>query len=108
MTGHWLHHAHESFIQTVICQEISAEYYAFPDSSLKKIYEDIGAHEHELDDRQLRQKPDISIWYKSKRDIYAILEIKKAWQSAPVLADSKKIKMIAAGKGRKLGYLLVL
>lgn len=109
MTGWWLSHGPESFIMCSVAGMIAkkANFYVFIEASPKRIREER--------EEQLRGRPpanhgqrfDIVVWKKSKNDIRAIIEVKRAWSIADLRGDRKKIsKYLASNKFVNTGYLL--
>jgi hypothetical protein len=109
MTGWWLSHGPESFVICEVANEIvkKANFSVFIEVSPKKI---LFEREEKLRGRRpanYGQRFDIVVWHKSRNDIRAIVEIKRAWSVANLSSDREKIlKYMASNKFVKAGYLL--
>ena len=56
----------------------------------------------------LTKRPDISVWYKSRKELLAVIEIKRAWRTAPVEGDMRRLlSMTQIKHGPKHGYMIV-
>ena len=110
MTGWWLSHAPESFIQIYVsCLLADEGYSVYPDISVGRIREELELDSKNIADDILRYKCDISVWFKKKRALRASIEIKKSWNSSSILKDIEKIRRInsvsrSASQGYILGY----
>ncbi|WP_430398175.1 hypothetical protein [Ferrovibrio sp.] len=110
MTGYWLDHAPEAFINTHVgLSAAGGEYFAYIDTSVKKLHADIDSpHTRGRKVKFEKERPDVAIWYKSKSRIYAIVETKKTYNSSPLKKDIIKLKKhLSHSKSAKYGYLLV-
>jgi hypothetical protein len=107
--GWWLDRAPESFIQVLVAQRIATlEHQVYIDTSLKKIVQDIGRRHRGRPSTNIRQRPDISVWFKTSDTLRAVIEIKRAWQFRPVRLDAMKLTKYLRQKGAAgTGYLLV-
>jgi hypothetical protein len=109
MTGWWLSHGPESYIMCIVANKIGkkADYSVFIEASPKKI---LSEREEKLRGRRpsnYGQRFDIVVWNKSRNDIRAIIEIKRAWSMANLSGDREKIlKYMKSNKFVKAGYLL--
>jgi hypothetical protein len=74
------------------------------DASVKKIRSEFGVLRGRAP-ANLRTRPDISVWYKSDADLRAIIEIKHAWNLAPIKLDAKKVEKYVRQSGAA-GYIL--
>jgi hypothetical protein len=93
MTGWWLSHGPESFIMCEVAYMIAkkADFSVFIEASPKKI---LSEREEKLRGRRPAnhgQRFDIVVWHKSRNDIRAIIEVKRAWSIANLRGDSEKI-----------------
>lgn len=109
MTGWWLTHGPESFLQHEIARHIARKRKAivFTEVSPRKI-----AAEFPTKGRgrtyEARKRFDLIVWQKSSYGVRAVIEIKRAWGAKPVLKDAKKIHSYMLHKrAAKTGYLLV-
>jgi hypothetical protein len=111
--GHSIWEAPESFLQTVVDQEIAKMgYWVFLDTSIQKVLAELKPSPGPAL-KIRRQRPDISIWNKTKKNgdyrLRAIIEIKRAWNSHTINGDAKKIEIHlrhkrSAGSGYILAY----
>lgn len=115
--GWWLYHAPESFIQSHLASRIArkGEFCVFPECSPKRWKDSV----NEEDGAKPRGRPfsahntkrfDLVIWFKSGKRPRAIVEIKRATNVSPLLADVKKIlkyKKEAQSFGIRTAYILV-
>jgi hypothetical protein len=106
--GYWLSHAPESFLQVLIALEIQkAGYAVYIDASIRKMKMDFDA----LPGRpasNLRTRPDIAVCHKHVSGLRAVIEIKRAWNLAPIQRDATKVARYLRQCGApKVGYLLV-
>lgn len=111
MTSYWLDQAPESFINVHVGLSVAkGDYYANVDTSVKKLNKDI-QKKGSNSGRKLRfekERPDIAIWYKSKNELTAIVETKKAFNCGVLEKDLKKLKRhLSHRHSAKRGYLLV-
>jgi hypothetical protein len=107
--GWWLSHGPELYLQGVIAEHIAElKHWVYLDCSIRKIIEyDMGRRRGRPAFNE-RQRPDISVWYKSRDAIRAVVEIKRAFDVGPVRQDAQKLdRILSAAKGPAAGYLLV-
>jgi hypothetical protein len=77
-------------MQTVIAQELAKTGHAiYVDASIKKLLSDIerGPGRPTVG---VKQRPDISVWHKTVGTLRAAIEIKRAYNFAPIISDAKK------------------
>jgi hypothetical protein len=111
MTENWLDQAPESFINVHVGLSVAeGEYYANVDTSVKRLNIDI-KKKGPNSGRKLhfeKERPDIAIWYKSRNELAAIVETKKAFNGGVLEKDLKKLKKhLNHRHSAKRGYLLV-
>jgi hypothetical protein len=107
ISGYWLWHGPESFLQTVVAQEVGREFTVYVDASKKKVLRDM-ASERGRPRLDLRERPDISVWSKTTGRLRAIVEIKRAYNRAPLKQDAVKVERhLCASRGANTGYMLV-
>lgn len=105
--GWWLSHAPESFLQVIIAQQLAQSHSVYIDATIKKLRSDT-VPTPGRPSRNFRKRPDIAVWYKDDVTLRAIIEIKRAWNFAPVYSDAQKIKNILKSKNFvKVGYLVI-
>ncbi len=109
MSDWWLSAAPESFLQIVVCQHLAKlGHYVYPDISLKRIYEEMDQRPTPDQIRHLRKRPDISVWYKTRLELVAVVEIKRSWNVAPIRRDMDRLSDMTKLKGGpKSGYMIV-
>ena len=93
--GEYLWYSHESFLQNFIAIKMfknkkKAGYYVYVDASPKKIRESSDSASEE-DEKDSRQRFDLVFWFKSKNEVKAIVEIKRAWEKNSVMDDIYKL-----------------
>ena len=92
--GLYLGYSHESFLQNFIAIEVfknkkKAGHYVFVDASPKKIREwAVPASKKPPKYRRF----DLVFWFKSKNEVKAIVEIKRAWEKSSVMGDVNKLR----------------
>lgn len=107
LTGFWLWHAPESFLQTIVAIELGKTHTVYVDASLKKSKSQMRRRVGRPASGMGR-RPDISVWAKTGASLRAVVEIKQAWNINPVVADAKKVEtMLKKVRGVKAGYILV-
>lgn len=108
MTGEWLSHGPESFLQMEIARKIFEDgSYVFPDASDKKVLHAMGPNPGRPP-KDLRKRFDLTVWNKTNDTLRAVIEIKATTNYAPVAKDKEKIeKRFKLGKPPRDGYLLV-
>ena len=106
--GHWLSHAPESFLQSEVARQIAGDgYTVYIDCSGKRTKAEMGPTRGRPP-INLGQRFDISVWYKHKDELWAVIEIKRAWGITSVRKDANKIEHDATLKHRAhAGYILV-
>lgn len=109
MTGWWLAHGPESFLQHEIARNIlrTRKAMVFIEVSPRKI-----AAEFPTKGRgrtyEAQKRFDLIVWQKSSYRVRAVIEIKRAWNKKPVLKDAKKMRSYMLHKNAaKTGYVLV-
>lgn len=111
MADYWLDRAPESFINIHVGLAMAgAGYYADVDASVRKVHRDIDNGTRRRGRRVAfeRQRPDVSVWYKSDNTLLSIIETKKAYSSGGLKSDVVKLKKhLNHSRSAKLGYLLV-
>ena len=108
MSGWWLHHGPESFLQHQIAWAVMrrCKTNVFTEVSPKKI----GAERIRGPGRtyKARKRFDIIVWPKSSNIPRAVIEVKRAWRLAPVRADANKIRSyIKHRNAAKNGYIII-
>jgi hypothetical protein len=106
--GSSLGHAPESFLQMAVAQKVAKATgnAVYVDISLQKIINEIGRGPGRPAGNA-RQRPDISVWYKSNATIRAVIEIESTHLSKPIAGDAKKIeKMMKLTSRPQAGYIL--
>ena len=93
--GEYLWYSHESFLQNFIAIKMfknkkKAGHYVYVDASPKKIRESSDSASEE-DEKDSRQRFDLVFWFKSKNEVKAIVEIKRAWKKNSVMDDIYKL-----------------
>lgn len=107
--GNWLSHGPESFLQSLVALQIRRlGYSVYVDASIKKSQRDQEAPRRGRPAGNSGQRPDISVWYKSKDKLRAIVEIKRTYDAfGPVERDADKLTRMMAQGHAACGYLLV-
>ena len=107
--GYYLSYAHESYLQNYIAIKIFEKtgFYAYVDASPKKIRADSDSISKRPPGNSA-QRFDLVFWHKTKNQIRAIVEIKRAWDQGPVIKDVKKLLGYIPKKdaGGATGYVL--
>ena len=105
--GFWLWHGPESFLQTVVSQELQKTgHVIYIDTSIKNLLKEIERGPGRPAKYE-RQRPDISVWHKGLETLRAAIEIKRAMNFNTIRADAKKIERYLANKNAaKTGYVL--
>jgi hypothetical protein len=111
MTGWWLSHGPESFIEHHVAHSVSSKagFIVFPEASPRKILEEKNERPKGRPASNLGQRFDIVVWYKAKNDVRAVVEIKRAWTVSDLRSDRDKVEKFvkANNRGNGTGYLLV-
>lgn len=110
MTGWWLSHGPESFIEHEVAAKVSGRenFSVFPEASPKKILAEQGKKPRGRPAGNLRQRFDIVVWHKKASSrVRAVVEIKRAWATADLRGDVGKVRRILKQKLAGTGYLLV-
>lgn len=107
--GYYLWYSHESYLQNYIAIEVfeNQGFYVYVDASPKKIRE--GADSiSKRPPSNIAQRFDLVFWHKTKNQIRAIIEIKRAWNQTPVIKDVEKLLGYITKKdaGGATGYVL--
>ena len=116
--GQYLWESHESFLQNYIAFRFAKfdakgrfrrnGYCVYIDSSPKKIRE--GLHKAYSGRTPMKGKRfDLVFWFKSKDEVKAILEIKRAWTKKPIECDIAKVTNFlrsAMASNVRAGYVL--
>jgi hypothetical protein len=108
--GHWLSHGPESFLQVAIALALRRSgNFVYIDASIKKAERDKESARRGRPPGNLKQRPDISVWFKATDRLRAIIETKLAtWGDLqPVGRDAKKIERLMKQKHSACGYLMV-
>jgi hypothetical protein len=106
--GWWLWHGPESFLQTIIAQEIkkTTGHTIYIDTSIQKISTDFNRGPGRPASYE-RLRPDISVWYKDLERLRAAIEIKRAASAHPIEKDAQKIEKYLAHKhSAETGHIL--
>jgi hypothetical protein len=108
MSGHWLSHAPESFLQSLIAQAIAKQgYFVYMDRSISKILTDHDNLKSATAGEGLTKRPDISVWLKTKNQLKAVIEIKRSWRSHPIKRDVARNRIILKSHyGPRSAYVL--
>jgi hypothetical protein len=105
--GSWLYHGPESFIESYVGEALHDEgYEVYFEISPKRIDEELRTVRHGRPPKNVGEGFDLLVWYKSKDEPLAIIEIKRAMNVDPVHSDAQKVRK-HLGRVAKLGYLLV-
>jgi hypothetical protein len=107
--GWWLSHGPESFIQHTIASKVKeAGFWVYPEASPKKIRKEQNDPPRGRPPRNLDQRFDLVVWYKTSNNIRAILEIKRVWSIWDLRGDREKIEKFLKLKNNEnvMGYLL--
>jgi hypothetical protein len=93
MTGEWLWHGPESFLQVIVAQRVAKEtgHYVYIDVSRKKIEKEMGRRRGPPASTD-GQRADISVWYKNSMTLRAVIETKRTINLAPIQADADRMK----------------
>ena len=106
--GYYLWYSHESYLQNYIAINVfeNQSFYVYVDASPKKIRE--GSDSISKRPPSSSQRFDLVFWHKTKNQLKAIVEIKRAWNQTPVIEDVKKLSGYITKKdaGGATGYVL--
>lgn len=107
--GYYLWYSHESYLQNYVAIEVfeNQGFYVYIDASPKKIRE--GADSiSKRPPSNISQRFDLVFWHKTKNQLRAIVEIKRAWNQGPVIKDVEKLLGYITKKdaGGATGYVL--
>jgi hypothetical protein len=109
--GHWLSHAHESFLQVFVALELHSKLgnSVYMDTSVKKTQRDEENPRRGRPPNNIRQRPDISVWYRSSDTLRAIIEAKLTFSGhvGRIQDDATKVETLVKQKRAGSGYLLV-
>lgn len=107
--GYYLWYAHESYLQNYIAIRMFKKtgFYVSVDASPKKIRKDADSISKRPPGNSA-QRFDLVFWRKSKNQLKAIVEIKRAWSQRPVIKDVEKLSGFITKKdaGDATGYVL--
>src|SRR5579884_710646 len=106
--GWWLWHGPESYLQTIVAQELSKSgHNIYMDTSIKKILKEVKRGPGRPATYE-RQRPDISVWHKDDLEtLRAAIEVKRAMNFDTIRQDAKKIeRYLSHKKAAKTGYVL--
>jgi hypothetical protein len=106
--GWWLSHGPESFIEHAVAIKVARiGFSVYPEASPKKIRLDLKAPPRGRPAKNLGQRFDIVVWYKTTNKIRAIIEIKRAWSIRSLRGDRTKVaNFLRQKRGAHAGYLL--
>jgi len=106
--GWWLWHGPESFILPYLSERVADEgFVVYPEKSPKKIDAELGVVKRGKPPKNIGERFDLVVWYKSKDEVRAVVEVKRAQNISPVRSDFTKVqKHLSQGVSSK-GYLLV-
>jgi len=106
--GCWLGHGPESFIQPYVAEEIAEEgFVVYPEKSPKKLDEELEVKRRGRPPGNKGERFDLVVWYRTRPEVLAIIEIKRAYYIGPVRRDAEKVKKHLSHGVAKTGYLLV-
>ena len=107
--GYYLWYSHESYLQNYIAIETfkRTKFYCYVDASPKKIRADSDSTSKRPPGNNA-QRFDLVFWHKTKNQVRAIVEIKRAWNQGPVVKDVRKLLDFLPKKdaGGATGYVL--
>src|SRR6267378_849952 len=108
MTGQWLSHGPESFLQMEIARKIFRDgFYVFPDASDKKVLHEMGPNRGRPP-KDLKKRFDLTVWNKTSDTLRAVIEIKATRRFDLVARDKQKIdRRFKLSNPPVCGYLLV-
>jgi hypothetical protein len=108
MTGEWLYHGPESFLQVVLAQELARTgHLIYIDMSIRRILREIGREAGRPAKFEL-QRPDISVWHRNNETLRAAIEIKRTANFDFVRSDANKIeRYLWSERAARTGYILV-
>ena len=108
-SGYYLWYSHESYLQNYVAVEMFRKqgFYIYVDASPKKIREGSDSIS-KRPPGNIAQRFDLVFWHKTKNQLKAIVEIKRAWNQTPVIKDVKKLSGFITKKdaGGATGYVL--
>jgi hypothetical protein len=108
--GQWLLHGPEHFLQNEVARAIwKLGFDVFIDASENRVQAELGVARSERSNA-LRKRFDISVFYKHKNKVRAVIELKTrgTWSVTGVVKDATKIEGHFRNKHRATtGYLLV-
>ena len=109
MTGWWLSHGPESFIMCTVANKVArkANFAVFIEASPKRILEERDEKLRGRPPASHKQRFDIVVWQKSKNNIRAIVEVKRAYSITGLRKDREKISnYMDSNDFVSTGYLL--
>jgi hypothetical protein len=108
ITGYWLFHAPEHFLQNFIFLEIAKSWEVYPEATRKKISEGMGKSPVGRPP-SAKFRYDLVIWNKSSDKLRAVVEIKRCLSaSQTVQKDADRIRNALKGQQKaKAAYLLL-
>ncbi len=108
MTGWWLSHGPESFLAHSVVRKVHAiGFSVFPEASPKKILRERGEHPRGRPRKDLGQRFDIVVWFKTGNSVRSVIEVKRAWGIGDLRGDRKKVgDYMALNSHVQSGYLL--
>jgi hypothetical protein len=106
--GGWLWHAPESFILPFVAIEVAEEgFLVYPETSPKKLNEELGVKKRGKPRKNVGERFDLVIWYKSNEKVRCIVEVKRSQNIHPVRTDADKVRKHLSQGVAKTGYVLV-
>jgi hypothetical protein len=106
--GWWLSHGPESIIQIQIALSLKKNHYVDAEASPAKILQYHDSKPRGRPSHNRRNRFDLVVWNKSGLKIRAVVEVKRAYNTAPLIRDAEKLRRYAANASSNdfAGYLL--
>ena len=115
ITGYWLLHAPEHFLQNFLMLELGKSRGVYMEATRRKIADGVGRPPKGRPPHSPTTRYDLVLWDKTRNTLRAVIEIKRSLSlSAPLKKDAKRIRTavahrqaVAHGQKAKAGYLIV-
>ena len=110
ITGYWLWHSPEHFLQNFILLRLGREDAVYAEATRRKIEHETGKRRRGRPPRLQGHRYDLVVWQKTAMQLRAVIEIKRNYTttSTALSNDADRIKQALTGpNGAGAGYLLV-
>jgi hypothetical protein len=109
ITGNWLFHAPEHFLQNAIMLSLGKTHEVYAEATRRKITDGMGRPPRGRPPRSRAYRFDLVVWHKTKDTLKAVIEIKRSWRNDTALQrDAERIRRsISSAQRSRAGYLVV-